>query len=94
MITPAGGGGASLESEHEIVRLSGGREKRNTDSQAGGGRRNNLTGDEDMFTWYDVDVDLDEEMAEQDQQFSDIEWEGYVADKVWQVSWHSISWIR
>ena len=84
MITPAGG--ASLESEHEIVRLSGGggREKRNSDSQAGG-RRNNLTGDEDLFTWYDVDVDLDQEMAEQDDQFSDIEWEGYVADKVWQV---------
>ena len=84
VITPAGG--ASLESEHEIVRLSGGggREKRNSDSQAGG-RRNNLTGDEDLFTWYDVDVDLDQEMAEQDDQFSDLEWEGYVADKVWQV---------
>ena len=78
VITPAGG--ASLESEHEIMRLSGGlgREKRNTER-----RRNNLTGDEDMFTWYDVD--LDEEMAEQDEQFSDMEWEGYVADKVWQV---------
>ena len=83
VITPAGG--ASLESEHEIMRLSGGlgREKRNTESEAGGRRRNNLTGDEDMFTWYDVD--LDEEMAEQDEQFSDMEWEGYVADKVWQV---------
>ena len=83
VITPAGG--ASLESEHEIMRLTGrgrdraGREKRNT----GGRRRSNLTGDEDMFTWYDVD--LDEEMAEQDEQFSDMEWEGYVADKVWQV---------
>ena len=84
VITPAGG--PSLESEHEIVRLGGARDKRNTDSQAGG-RRNNLTGDEDMFTWYDVDVDLDEEMemAQQDEQFSDMEWEGYVADKVWQV---------
>ena len=58
MITPAAGGTASLESEHEVVRVSGGREKRNTDSLAGG-KRNNLTGDEDMFTWYDVDVDLD-----------------------------------
>ena len=86
LITPAGGAG--LESQHELVRLGGGREKRNTPSQAGGsGRRNNLTGDEDMFTWYDVDldVDLDSEMAQQDEQFSDIEWEGYVADKVWQV---------
>ena len=93
VITPAGG--ASLESEHEIMRLSGsgsgraGREKRNTDREAGGRRRNNLTGDEDMFTWYDVD--LDEEMAEQDEQFSDMEWEGYVADKVWQVEHLSIS---
>ena len=83
VITPSAGG-ASLEGEHEIVRLGGGRDKRNTDRQAGG-RRNNLTGDEDMFTWYDVDVDLDEEMAQQDQQFSDMEWEGYVADSVWQV---------
>ena len=90
VITPAGG--PSLESEHEIVRLGGARDKRNTDSQAGG-RRSNLTGDEDMFTWYDVD--LDEEMAEQDQQFSDIEWEGYVADKVWQESWQLlVSWIK
>ena len=89
MITPAGGGAslASLESEHEMVRLTGGREKRNTESQAGG-RRSNLTGDEEMFTWYDVD--LDQEMAEQDEQFSDLEWEGYVADKVWQVKHCSI----
>ena len=36
-----------------------------------------------MFTWYEVD--LDEEMAEQAEQFSELEWEGYVADKVWQV---------
>ena len=42
-----------------------------------------LTGDEDMFTWYEVD--LDEEMEKQDD-LADLEWEGYVADKVWQVS--------
>ena len=51
-----------------------------------------FTGDEDMFTWYDVDldeqanVDLDEEMAKQDDDLADFEWEGYVADKVWQVT--------
>ena len=51
-----------------------------------------FTGDEDMFTWYDVDpdqqsdVDLDEEMAKQDDDLADLEWEGYVADKVWQVT--------
>ena len=45
-----------------------------------------------MFTWYDVDpdqqsdVDLDEEMAKQDDDLADLEWEGYVADKVWQVT--------
>ena len=42
-----------------------------------------LTGDEDMFTWYEVD--LDKEMEKQDE-LADLEWEGYVADKVWQVS--------
>ena len=90
LITPAGGAG--LESQHEMVRLGAGREKRNTPSQAGGsGRRNNLTGDEDMFTWYDVD--LDSEMAQQDEQFSDIEWEGYVADKVWQVEQIFCTWL-
>lgn len=42
-----------------------------------------LTGDEDMFTWYEVD--LDTEMEKQDK-LVDLEWEGYVADKVWQVT--------
>ena len=36
-----------------------------------------------MFTWYEVS--LDEEMAKQDD-LAHLEWEGYVADKVWQVS--------
>ena len=47
-----------------------------------------LTGDEEMFTWYEVD--LDREMEKQDE-LVDLEWEGYVADKVWQVT--SISFI-
>ena len=42
-----------------------------------------LTGDEEMFTWYEVD--LDREMEKQDV-LVDLEWEGYVADKVWQVT--------
>ena len=82
VITPAGGGEVSLESLHEVVRLGpgrGGRERRAASTD----RNGSLTGDEDMFTWYDVD--LDEEMARQEEEFSNIEWEGYVADKVWQV---------
>ena len=71
VITPAGGD-VGLESEHEITR-----DKRDT------GQRDSLTGDEEMFTWYDVD--LDEEMAKQEEEFSNLEWEGYVADKVWQI---------
>ena len=46
-------------------------------------KEDSLTGDEDMFTWYEVS--LDEEMAKQDD-LAHLEWEGYVADKVWQVS--------
>ena len=58
-----------------------------------------LTGDEEMFTWYEVrhfseaqtlhahnhkKVDLDEALASQDE-LADLEWEGHVADKVWEV---------
>ena len=46
-------------------------------------QKETLTGDEDMFTWYEVD--LDKEMEKEDE-LADLEWEGYVADKVWQVS--------
>ena len=82
VISPASGGPVSLESQHEVVRLEQARtsrDRRNTQQDKG----DNLTGDEEMFTWYDVD--LDEEMARQEEEFSNIEWEGYVADKVWQV---------
>ena len=47
-----------------------------------------LTGDEEMFTWYEVD--LDKEMEKQDE-LVDLEWEGYVADKVWQVIYVSFT---
>ena len=57
----------------------GKRKRRQVEEQR---KDDSLTGDEDMFTWYDVD--LDEEMAKHDE-LADLEWEGYVADKVWQV---------
>lgn len=76
-----------IESDHEMVRVKpitkvmepnilNKRTKRNSDI-------NDMTGDEGMFTWYEAD--LDSEMEKQDD-LADLEWEGYVADKVWQVS--------
>ena len=37
---------------------------------------------DDVFTWYEVD--LDQAMAGQDEM-AGLEWEGHVADRVWQV---------
>ena len=77
----------SIESEHDLIKVTpikqiepyGKRKRRQVEEQR---KDDSLTGDEDMFTWYDVD--LDEEMAKHDE-LADLEWEGYVADKVWQV---------
>ena len=38
--------------------------------------------EDDVFTWYEVD--LDQAMAGQDE-LAGLEWEGHVADRVWQV---------
>ena len=88
VITPVDGGfKPGIESDHEIVRVKpltqmmepsilNQRTKRNSEI-------NDMTGDEGMFTWYETD--LDSEMEKQDD-LADLEWEGYVADKVWQVS--------
>ena len=88
VITPVDGGfKKGIESDHEIVRvkpitgmmepkISNKRPKRNSEI-------NEMTGEEGMFTWYEAD--LDAEMEKQDD-LADLEWEGYVADKVWQVS--------
>ena len=88
VITPVDGGfKQGIESDHEIVRVKkltqmmepgilNKRTKRNSEI-------NDMTGDEGMFTWYEAD--LDSEMEKQDD-LADLEWEGYVADKVWQVS--------
>ena len=72
------------------------RRKRQTSENKTG---ESLTGDEDMFTWYEVgkpisqgtsgymsahQVDLDESLAAADN-LADLEDTGHVADKVWQV---------
>ena len=93
VITPIDGGFKhGIESEHEIVRVQPiprgfkfERKKRTVEKKPAKNltKDGDFTGDEDIFTWYEVD--LDEEMAKQDD-LADLEWEGYVADKVWQVS--------
>ena len=73
------------------------REKRDALS----GTREPLTGDEDMFTWYEVryestthhrQVDLDESMAAADP-LTELEETGHAVDKVWQVG-HRNMWVR
>ena len=88
VITPVEGGFKQrIESGHEIVRVKPISRPVEPDTMNKRRKRNSeideMTGDEGMFTWYEAD--LDSEMEKQDD-LADLEWEGYVADKVWQVS--------
>jgi len=95
VIEPVQGDFSNIESEHVLTRLPPNtktgsvnedviRKKRDIGGVANASQAKDdaLTGDEDMFTWYEVD--LDETMASQDE-LADLEWEGHVADKVWEV---------
>ena len=98
MITPVDNHIHHIEAEHKLIRVNPIQRNEmvqdrhiNKREVKGNLRKVNeeaLTGDEEMFTWYEVD--LDREMEKQDE-LVDLEWEGYVADKVWQVT--SLSFI-
>jgi hypothetical protein len=104
-IRPAGGA-AGLEGEHllallpprgqadteEVDRNNMERRKRESPEDPANSTADPLTGDEDMFTWYEVgpatptlhQVDLDSAMAAADP-LADLEETGHPADRVWQV---------